>query len=194
MDYQRNGRWDSDRKWHADARCHSRQDPVRCAARAAAGQRVTRASSVEGGWTDQVSQFRPAGARALQAADSIRGCSNMNKRNGAGGDVHERARGLELTRTVNLGSRSGFMKAPPYNPQSKADDCLATPRKRWACQQRRVCGQWNCSLGLVSVRTSSTKKVARRSTRFLPSLKNQERPRKQNPYDHIRHKSQPRSN
>lgn len=36
----------------------------------------------------------------------------MNKRNGAGGDVHERARGLECAPTINLGSRSGFIRAP----------------------------------------------------------------------------------
>ncbi len=43
----------------------------------------------------------------------------MNKRNGAGGDVHERARGLEHTHTVNLGSRSGLIKAPLLRPVIK---------------------------------------------------------------------------
>jgi hypothetical protein len=36
----------------------------------------------------------------------------MNERNGAGGDVHERARGLECALSINLGSRSGFIRAP----------------------------------------------------------------------------------
>lgn len=36
----------------------------------------------------------------------------MNKRNGAGGDVRDRGGGLERTYTINLRSRSGFMKAP----------------------------------------------------------------------------------
>lgn len=36
----------------------------------------------------------------------------MKKRDGASGDVHERARGLERTPTINLGSRSGFIRTP----------------------------------------------------------------------------------
>jgi hypothetical protein len=36
----------------------------------------------------------------------------MNKQNGVSGDVHGRRRGLDRTHTVNLGSRSGLIKAP----------------------------------------------------------------------------------
>jgi hypothetical protein len=59
-----------------------------------------------------MSQFRPEGATAPQVADSIRDVSNMNKRNDASGYVHERARGLERIPTINLGSRSDFIRTP----------------------------------------------------------------------------------
>jgi hypothetical protein len=36
----------------------------------------------------------------------------MNRRNCAGGAVHDRARGLERTHTINLGRCSGFIRAP----------------------------------------------------------------------------------
>jgi len=42
----------------------------------------------------------------------------MNKQDGASGDVHDRARGLQRTHTINLGSVSGFI-APLLQPPIK---------------------------------------------------------------------------
>jgi hypothetical protein len=43
----------------------------------------------------------------------------MNKRNGARDDVHDRARGLERTQTIDLGTGSGFIRAPLLQPAIK---------------------------------------------------------------------------
>ena len=117
----------------------------------------------------------------------------MNKRNGVSGDVHERARGLEHTHTINLVSVSGLI-APLLRPvikngrlprhAPKALPLSARPRLRAVDLQ---------------LRTSGSPYILDKESReavytVLTQSQNQERPRKQNPYDHIRHKSQPRSN
>lgn len=118
----------------------------------------------------------------------------MNERNGAGGDVHERARGLERTRTINLGSRSGFMKAPLLQSAIKSGRLPRHAPNALPLSARPHL--WAVDLQL---RASASSYILDKENReavyeVLLSLKIQERPTKQNRHDHIRHKSQQRSN
>ena len=118
----------------------------------------------------------------------------MNKQNGATGDVHDRAGGLERTHTVNLGSVSDFIRAPLLQPPIKNS---RLPRHAWkALPVSAMPHLWAVDLQL---RTSGSSYVLDKENReaayaVLTQSQNEEQPRKQNPYDHIRHKSQPRSN
>jgi|tagenome__1003787_1003787.scaffolds.fasta_scaffold20974881_3 hypothetical protein len=65
----------------------------------------------------------------------------MNKRTRASGDVDDREGGLERSSTINLGSRSGFIRTPLLQSASKTDACLATPRVHCRCQKGHICVQ-----------------------------------------------------